>query len=697
MVTGRNQHFIPKFLLRAFGIRPARKEIWYFGRDEVAERRRVKRTASGDYFYSESQADGKSTLDDAITRMESDLAPLLREIGAKNPGDTIESSTAAAIVSHLAQRTAHIRTTLGEGVERVFQHVEETFAERDNLEALLGLRNAVPHNRFRKMVVSPEIARLGVPCRVLERIAFLYAKENPSVLVKQNADFANAFLDILQPRSNDLVRDSHNKALGGMIGPNQYQDLLQTFDWRVESGPATGAILPDCVVIALDQDGVASNHFLIGGKEMAAIVLPISPEKLLVGRKPGFALRSDFDFNVQAACLSHAFFLAPRNDEETVRLQALLGRKFRSALEEAVGHGFEDAVSEGLTAEAGSESPDDDILGARLTSGFRYELSLSDCGDERTTAKVQEEVVSLVNELARTMPLERLDGITIGNDYPGLLRAVPRGWKNAPAPDTVPPEIGVGVAQTVTVRRSGMAKGRIVLSSSVSDALISEDAEQKVWGRYVFARLLASVALMEIVERRLPGTLLEPPAEGIDGWLYASVDGVPESYAASWMAAAYVKNDETVDGLRELLAAAIDRMMTTVPPERLAYHEHGDLERLLGAALPAIRYVLMVSADLLGHCAFTEEPPLGKTSVLRDSLDRAGLRAWFDVYVDDLARFHHRSGRWESFEEFLALNIHAERLLMTVGMFVWEAPEGVRVEVPLGTDLNSLFGRLRRE
>ena len=702
MVTGRNQHFIPRFLLRAFGIRSARKEIWYFGRDEVAERRSVKRTASGDFFYSESQADGRPTLDDEITRKESGLALLLREIRTKNPGDTIEAATAAAIVSHLAQRTAHLRSTIGESMVRLFQRMKETFSERDKVEALLGLGSTVPESRFRKLVMSElaeslEIARLGVPYRVLERIAFVYAKENAGELVKQSADLANAVVDDVQPRSNDLVRDSHIKALGRMIGPNEYEDLLQTFEWSVEPGPAAGAILPDCVVIGLDQEGVVGNHLFIDGKEMAAIVLPISPEKLLLGRKPGFALRCDFDFNVEAASLSHTFFLAPRNDEETARLQAVLGRKLRSALEEIVDHGFEDTVSEGSTAEPGSESPDDNLLGARLTSGFQYELSLSDCGDERTAARVKEEVVSLVNELARAMPLERLDGITIGSDYPGLLRAVPRGWKNAPAPDTVPPEIGVGVAQTVTVRRSGMAKGRIVLSNNVSDALISEDAEQRVWGHYALVRQLASVALMEIVERRLPGTLLEPAGEGIDAWLYASVGGVPESYAESWMAAAFGESEEIADGLRELLAAAIDHMMTTVPRERLAYREHGDLERLLGAALPAIRHVLMMSADLLGHCAFTEEPPLGKTNVLRNALDRAGLRAWFDVYSDDLARFHHRSGRWESFEEFLAFNIHAERLLMTVGMFAWEAPEGLRVEVPLGIDLNSLFGRMRRE
>ena len=701
-MAGRNQHFVPRFLQRAFGIRPTRKDIWYFGRGEEAEKRSVKRTASEDYFYSEPQADGRSTLDDAITTMESDLAALLNEIRAKSPGETIASPTAAAIVSHLAQRTAHVRATFSEGVVRLLQRMEETFFERDNVEALMGLDSAVPEERFRELVMSelagrPEIARLGMPHRVLERIAFLVAKENAGELVKQGVEVVNAVLDGFQPRSTDLVRDSHNKVLGGMIGSNEYQALLQTFDWCIESGPATGAILPDCVVIGLGSDGVVGNHLFIGGKEMGAMVLAMSPERLLVGRKTGFAMPSDFDYNFEATCLSHTFFLAPRNDEETAQLHAMIGQKLRPALEEAVEHGFKEVVSEGSKAKAGSQSPADDTLGSRPTAGGRYELSLAGCGDERTTTRVQEEVVFLVDELAMAMPLERLDGITIGNDYPGLLRAVTRGWENAPTPDTVPPEVGVGVAQTVTVRRSGMAKGRIVVLSIVSNALISNDAEQRAWGRHVLVRQLAAVALMEIVEGCLPGTLLRPAGEGIDGWLYANVDGVPESYAASWMAAAFGDSDKITPGLRELLAAAIDRMMMVVPSERLAYCEHGNLERLLGVALPAIRRVLLVSADLLGHCAFTGEPPLGRSSVLHDALDRAGLRAWFGVYIDDLARFHQRSGRWESFEEFLAFNIHAERLLLAVRMFAWEGPEGIRVEVPLGSDIEALLAKLRKE
>ena len=694
-MSGRNQHYIPSLLQRAFGIRPRRREIWHFGRGEPAERCLIKRTASENFFYSEPRSDGRPTLDDSITQKESDLAALLKEVRSKSRGSAIESASAAMIVSHLAQRTAHVRTTFSEGVGHLLARVQAMFGERANVEALMGLDGGVPTNRFRDLVMSelterPEAARLGIPHRVLERMAFLVAKENAGELVDQGKGLVNAVLYGLRPHSLEFVRDTHNKALGGMIESSEYEEVLRTFNWSVQSGPATGAILPDCVVVAVGLDGVAGNHLLVGGRETAAMVLAVAPDMLLVGRRPGFALPCDFDYNFQAACLCHTFFLAPRSDEETGRLHAMIGRKFQPALEGAVERGFEDFVAKGSSAEGRDDGLDADAMAWKPTTGGRYELSLAGY-DRRTTARIQEEVVVLVDELAVAIPLERLDGIMIGNDYPGLLRAVTRGGENAPTPETAPPEIGVGIAQTVSVRRSGVVKGRIVVSSIVSDALISKNAVQRAWGSHVLVRQLASVALMEIVEACLPGTLLAPAGDGIDGWFYANVDGAPESYAASWMAATFGDAEKVAPELRELLASGIDRMMTVIPRERLAYREHGDLDRLLGVALPAIRRVLMVAADLLGHCAFTGEQPLAGTSALDESLDRAGLRAWFGVYFDDLARFHRRLGKWESFEEFLAFNIHAERLLLAVGMFAWEGPEGLRVEVPLGTDIGALM------
>ena len=420
-MSGPNQHYIPRFLQRAFGIRPRRREIWNFGRGQVVEQRLIKRTASEDFFYSQPSADGSSTLDDAITTKESDLAALLKKVRAASPGEAIASQLASAIVSHLTQRTAHLRAALGEGVARMLDRAEQTFAKRDNIEALMGLDDGVPTQRFRSLVMKdlagrPEIARLGIPTRVLERTAFLFAKENSGEM----AATASALLGELRPQSPELVRDSHNRALGDMIDSGEYEAFLRTFDWSVESGPASGAILPDCVSIGLGPEAIAGNHLLIGQNNLQALLLAVSPERLLVGCNPGFTLPRDFDYNLEAACLSHTFFLAPRNDEETAGLHKRIGHKLRPALVEAVEREFDDAVREGTKAGVENDESDADIFGWRPTSSGRYELSLDRCGDERTTARIQEAVFLLVDEVATAMPLARLDGITIGSDYPGL-------------------------------------------------------------------------------------------------------------------------------------------------------------------------------------------------------------------------------------------------------------------------------------
>ncbi|WP_206682696.1 hypothetical protein, partial [Salmonella enterica] len=47
-------------------------------------------------------------------------------------------------------------------------------------------------------------------------------------------------------------------------------------------------------------------------------------------------------------------------------------------------------------------------------------------------------------------------------------------------------------------------------------------------------------------------------------------------------------------------------------------------------------------------------------------------------------------GKWQSFDEFLKLNVHVERLMWQLGMIPWANENGIRVEVPLGTDAEAL-------
>ena len=70
-MSGKHQHYIPGFLQRAFGIRAKRRQwIWRLGSEGEPECRRIKKTGAQDYFYSKPSADGRPTLDDAITAVE---------------------------------------------------------------------------------------------------------------------------------------------------------------------------------------------------------------------------------------------------------------------------------------------------------------------------------------------------------------------------------------------------------------------------------------------------------------------------------------------------------------------------------------------------------------------------------------------------------------------------------------------------
>ena len=693
-MSGPNQHYIPVLLQQAFRIGPKKPgEIWRFGRGEAPDRQPVKQTGRERYFYSGPPSSGQQTLDDAISAFELTLSTQLNDVRSKVPGERVEPDVAAAIVAHLAIRTAHVRWTLAEAVERLLDRTGALFAEPESVAAMMGLDSDVPTDKFRELVAEklsglPEIAGLGVPARLLERLAFALLKENWGDFVGESQKLVAAIVETVRPRSNELARESHNGALVQVDGMGGYEARLRSFEWTVAPAPASGAILPDCVVVAVGDDGAANTYLFAGGEKLAAVVLAVSRDKLLIGRRPGYAVSEAFDYNVEAARVSRSFFLASCNDAKTERLHAMVGERYRAELTGTI----DNAVADFLPREEDEPERDVEAKGAPQKDGFEWQLSLVGCGDEETSHRIGEKVRAVVAALSRAMPLDRLDGVTVGYDYPALLRSVDRGYDGAAEVETVSPEIGVGIAHMVTVMRPGVVKGRIVLSGAVAEALVDEDPGAAAWGVHVLAKQLARVVMVRMVDEALPGRVLTSVESGIEGWLFALVDGVPETYVASWMAAGFGDARETAEGLREVLATSVERMTSASAKAREAFGEDADMDALVGVVLPAVSHVLAFAADLLGHCAYTGESPHDETGELADALDGAGLARWFEVYGGHLARFHRRLGRWESFDEFIAFNLHAERVLWSAGLFPWEGPEGLRVEVAPDPDFGVRLG-----
>lgn len=699
MKSGPNQHYIPRFLQKPFRIPPKRDKIWYFRRNELPEQKAIKRTGSDRYFYSEPSIDGSPTLDDAITKLESQLSQILNGIRSVDIGETVQSAAAAMVVDHLTPRTAHVRATMEHALSHLMNGVANLFSDVEDAQKLVGLDLDHPTDRFRGYIFQPvveqlEIADIHIPMHVLERFIFYFIKENFSDITKKTLPLVSPLMGGFLSTSSKIVREAHNKALFKTSGPNQRNEFLLTLGWTIESAPTAGAILSDCVAIAVVENNSAESLMFADHKDVQAVIMPLSPEKLLVGRKAGYTFPKDFDYNGQAARTSHSFFLSSFNNSETSRLHLMIGERSTFMLEEAVQRSFHEILPQPNVPQVKSELDiSSDIIQSirEKTPEFQYELSLVDCGDQEAAEQICKEVKSVVSQVSYALPLGRLDGITIANDYPAALKALDRGFKNAPLVETVSSEIGVGVGQMVVVMQSTEVKGRVILAGSVAHALISGDSGQAEWAVYVLAKELALVAILEIIEHTLPGILLTRIGRELDGWLYANVDPALHSYIASYTVAGLGNPESTVNAMRELLVQNIDRMEQTILEERFAYRYHGDVDQLVAVALPAVRQVLDFAADLLGFCASRRVSPFDDADMLIDTLNRIGIANWFRMFQSQLESFHKRLGQWESFDEFLAFNIHVERLLWQFGMFPWEGPEGIQIDIPLGTDAAALL------
>lgn len=425
--------------------------------------------------------------------------------------------------------------------------------------------------------------------------------------------------------------------------------------------------------------------------ELAAIILPVAPDKLLVGAATECDVAQLPDYNEEAARSSHDFFLASTTSEYLEGLHALLGERSMKFIEEGISGAMEPYMAI-VPKPRGDDVPlfPADLV-TQSSEPWQYELSFIGCGDAENAQELSNAIQGIVISLAQALPLHRLEGITIASDYREAVASLDRGYEGAPAPDSAPEEIGQGFARTMSVQRNGCWKERIIIDAGAAFTLLAEDSDTAEWGLYIFVRQLAEVALSEMIDRQLPGVWMKPISDPLHSFLYPSVHPAIFGYLCSHISAGFGDTPQNTHIKRELFITALREMKSAGLAARLDYRHHGDLDRLLGSVMPRISYALQFAADLLGHCAASGADPFDGDGELSAALADAGLQQWFPIFRDRLERLRMRLGRWESFDEFLALDVHVERLMWQLGMLPWLGPDGVKVEIPLGTDIEKLL------
>lgn len=694
MSRGPNQHYLPKFLQKPFGVPPRLNQIWYFERGSPPVKQPIKRTGSQANFYSHPASDGQRTLDDAITDTESDLALVLRSIRSKSVGERVDPSTAADVIQHLAPRTAHVRDTMQQGVNRLVDTAVDQYADSDVIHTFLGLDSNQPTDRFRETILvgllrRPEIQEAHIPVQAIERFAFCIARESLPEIRRETRPVIRSALHDTLPDFGELVRKSYNEFLAEHAKPGPPDAFFLELDWMIEDAPAAGAILPDFVVMAISDDGTSDPLFYVLGKRVHTVIMPVMPAKLLVGRKYGSTLPRHFDYNREAARASQIFFLSCAKNDETARVHPFVAERVPLLVEQVIDAVVQKSEAEGDSDRRYGHSPDrsqPDLVPAPESDGtFEYHIWLIECADREGTAWLGEKITDFVSALSQSLPLERLDGITMARDYPAAVAALDRGFDTENQLEPVSPEIGVGIAQTVTFVRSGRLMCRIIVTDSIAHDLLSDDPKRVGWGVHVLAHELAEVGMISTVERLFPGSTLAHPDSRLNRELSAILYPGLIIHVAAHIAAGFGDPESIADMLRGFLVQSIEYMATRIPQERQAFRRHRDLDRLVAVAFPAVRQVLILAAQLLGHCAAARISPMGDSRALSDVLDRENLTSWFNTYGSDLEGFRNRLGQWASFDEFTAFNIHVERLLWHIRIIPSENSGRVEIDVLTGT------------
>lgn len=682
-------------LQRGFQPKGARDQTWLFKAGMLPELKRIADIGADESFYSDPPGNGERTFDDLITTYESErLGRLLHDLKKVPAATELASQEAAEIVAHLAVRSGHFRSTMTEGMKAISHGATALFAQPEVMFHLLGFDVGEPSPRFTKLIEEfwdeqPQLAETGIPKDVVIRMAFAFGRENLGANWPQLTGLLQDFNDHLTAQAAPMARNSHNKALAEDFLGGARKAELETLIWELADIPPPGVILPDCAAIAISDTGEALPLMMADIKELIGVAVPISSRRLLLGRRPHVRPFDMAAINQQLAACSDEFFVASLDAPEFITLLEHISKRSRIVIDEALVDAFKDYVPSpsSQTDELPSSGGDSSALAAQEISGnFGYQLTFSGCGDAEAVQEITANVQYLVSELGSLLPLSRLDGITFAADYPTALMELDRGVPGLRPPTTVPPSEGVGIAQAPIVMRDGVLKVRIIAQAWIGLGLVDQTEKSVPFAVHTLAHQLALVAMVHHTDTALPGTLLWPVSGALNRLLYGLVAPGLDSYFAARFAAPYAPDDMT-DIYRESAIDTLHRLRETIPPQRIAYRLHGDMDCLLESVLPVVKSFLHSVSTLAGHCAGRELP----LALPDDELEQSGLTAWLNTFQSDLAKFADRAGKWQSFDEFYNFTRHAERVLWQFQIIPWEKDGGgVYVTIPLAVDAQAL-------
>ena len=680
-MAGRKQHIIPRHFQRPFAQQGATDRIWLY-RKGLKEPKSVSITdaAAQRDFYSKPSVDRIPTLDQLITDYEQRLHRSIDRIRSLNIRDNVPANEIAEVVTHLSVRSQYLRGMAKDAINSMAEALESAVGGHVGGKEVSFPAHCVP-KAIEKIIVE-ELNRLGIAALTpvnansIAKLFYFVMRENAHEVLPAVRNLIEHLTGELAAQSADISRRVQTSVLTDALAPRARQEMLQELHWTIETGPPNGAILPDCTCIVFDGKRWTSL-FLAESEKLEIVILPISPDRLVVGRRNPTSNIDVSEFNRIAANVAHTFFLSSERHDELDGAADHLGGQVRTQMRNMTSSAVAEAVHEyasdhALQVKENSSTAEPSWTERNGTEEYPFSVTFRGFGDEEFASNVSHELKCAMTAFGNYFPLAGPKCFVFANDHRAVLASIDPGLEASDELSPIEDQTKVAVGMPLSVLIDGKVETVAVLSGSIAQGLVSADANEKVEAQLVILRMLASAALTGLTLNKFPERMPKTVANDYECALHQFTHGVFDAYFCSSFSC---RDDRTVELHERLARESFQAMSERIPCLVKQYFEHREMDRLYPESASHVRAFLLAAARYLG-CLKCTAAPLDDTGELVTTLAESGLSNWLKLFRKDLEAFDNGLESWARFEKSFFVNRHFERLAVQFGLLPEPTPNG---------------------
>jgi hypothetical protein len=285
-MSGKRQHFIPRFLQSGFASHTNGDEIftWVYRKDTQPYNTNIANTGVEGHFYSQ---DDDNQADDDITSAEGVFCELVYALRNGSEEATADSGALAELIAHLEIRTRHLRqsfsNTSGLVMEEMLRFMDDQQAFGDFMK-----RRLKNDPSFMRDAITNELRKRNLPDSLLPRLLDVSLTQPfleqmlPSLLADlplMTDQFRSALPHILKSAS----KSGHIKALKQTLSPQVKTDQYRALKFCLLRSTKVMFPLGDAPIIFKLNGERPFKTFSEKDDLIHSVYLPLTPSLVLVG------------------------------------------------------------------------------------------------------------------------------------------------------------------------------------------------------------------------------------------------------------------------------------------------------------------------------------------------------------------------------------------------------------------------------